>query len=110
MKKILFSLIAVLGFYTASAQTYFTADLDDGINDWTLIDADGDGHNWGMINSDNGSALTSASYDNEAGVLFPNNWIVSPAIDLSTASIPKLYWQAIALDQSWANENYTVYV
>ena len=45
MKKILFSLIAVLGFYTASAQTYFTADLDDGINDWTLIDADGDGHN-----------------------------------------------------------------
>ena len=63
-----------------------------------------------MINSDNGSALTSASYDNEAGVLFPNNWIVSPAIDLSTASIPKLYWQAIALDQSWANENYTVYV
>ena len=111
MKKILFSLIAVFGSYTASAQTYFTAGFDNGINDWTLIDADGDGYNWGVTNSENGSVLNSASYDNDAAVvLFPDNWIVSPAIDLAFGISPTLYWEAIAVDQSWANENYTVYV
>ncbi len=62
-------------------------------NDWTLIDADGDGYNW-EYNTYSSSAtevwlphsgssyMTSASYINDVGSLNPNNWMISPEVTL----------------------------
>lgn len=58
---------------------------------WTISDQDGDGDNWGIMTdaadyAHTGSSLMiSASYDGENEVaLTPNNWLISPAIDLRT--------------------------
>jgi len=95
-----------------TAQTYFSADLESGIDSWTIVDYDGDGNNWSVIDFDDneGSVLNSASYDINTGPLTPDNWIITPAINLASSNAPTLYWKAKALDQSWANENYSVYV
>lgn len=58
-------------------------DFNDGIMRWTTIDADGDGHCWGMRqnwgNLENPHSVTSASYDEATQtVLYPENYLVSP--------------------------------
>ncbi|MEJ6712065.1 MAG: choice-of-anchor J domain-containing protein, partial [Flavobacteriales bacterium] len=112
MKKIAFILSTLVGFLNTTAQTYFSADLEDGIGIWTIVDSDGDGNNWSVIDFDEneGFVLNSASYDNATGPLTPDNWIITPAINLASSIAPTLYWTAKARDQSWANENYSVYV
>ena len=69
MKKIVFILSALVGFLNTSAQTYFSADLESGIDSWTIVDSDGDGNNWSVVDFDDneGSVLNSASYDNQIG-------------------------------------------
>ncbi|MBV7269787.1 T9SS-dependent choice-of-anchor J family protein [Winogradskyella luteola] len=102
----------------ATAQTYFYDDFSSGnLNDWTLTDSDGDGNNWYNADLDDGvqeEHATSASWipTQPAGeILFPDNWMVSPAIDLTSASGNVfLEWKAYGQDQDWANENYSVYV
>ena len=108
MKKLLFCLLTISCLSYSTAQTYFTLDLDNGIDDWTLIDADGDGANWTITDYGDGNVLSSASWDQNP--LNPDNWIVSPAIDLSSGISPRLYWEVSAQDQLWPDENYTVYV
>lgn len=87
---------------------------------WNLIDADGDGFNWEVIDydiDDDGSldgnpTLASYSYDNDSNTpLTPDNWIITEAIDLTnaTAGSPTLTWKARGLDIDFADENYTVY-
>ena len=49
MKKIAFILSALVGSLNKSAQTYFSADLESGIGNWTIIDSDGDGNNWSVF-------------------------------------------------------------
>ena len=112
MKKIAFILSALVGFLNTNAQTYFSADLESGIDNWTIIDSDGDGNNWSVNDFDDneGSVLNSASYDNNTGPLTPDNWIITPAINLASSNAPTLYWKAKAQDQLWADENYSVYV
>ena len=62
-----------------------STDFEDGtMNGWTTIDADGDGHSWdifysmpiGYIN------IASASYLNTEGALTPDNYLVSPKVQL----------------------------
>ena len=56
----------------------------------TLLDADGDGNNWYMSDASSNSgnyALRSDSWTTD-GALTPDNWIFSPAIDLSEATSP----------------------
>ena len=65
--------------------------FEDGLpDDWTTFDNnDGDEHNWtyedgtkkGMGHSGNG-CMYSASYINNYGALEPDNWLVSPQVDL----------------------------
>ncbi len=101
-----------------TAQTYFSDDFSSGnLDSWTLIDSDGDGNNWYNVDLDDGvqeEHASSASWipTPPAGeILFPDNWMISPAIDLTSASGNVfLEWKAYAQDQDWANENYTVYV
>ncbi len=111
MKKLLLPVCALLST-GVFAQTYFSDDFSGGIAAWTLTDDDGDGNDWGIFDSagPQGNVATSASW---AGApLNPDNWMISPAIDLSAASDPNtvLDWSVYAQDQAWADENYTVYV
>lgn len=70
----------------AGCPTTFSFDWDTGdLQGWTLIDADGDGHNWENRNG----YLASDSYDHEAWhALTPDNFIVSPQkYTISAASV-----------------------
>ena len=75
--------------------TFFSEDFEGGaLTGWTTIDNDGDGFNWdnsaniGSFTAHTGSyCATSASWDAGNSVaLTPDNWLLSPAIDLSSAS------------------------
>ena len=92
----------------------FDYDFDDGtMMGWTSIDADGDGYNWrtgtemmGTGYGHNGSndLLLSQSYDNEYGVLYPDNYLVSPQVVLG-GSIS--FW-ACAQDNAYSSEHFGV--
>ena len=83
---------------------------------WLAIDNDGDGFNWiNVIEQGFGfeahtglGAMTSASYDNTAGALTPDNWLITPAIQV-TATSQLNYWHS-AQDPDWADEHYYIKV
>ena len=94
----------------------FYEDFENGLpSDWILYDQDGDGNNWyaassGTDNAGNptgfGSGMvTSASY-NSSGALTPDNWLVSPEIDLGGELSVWLRGQ----DPSYAEENFAIYI
>ena len=64
---------------------------------WTIIDNDGDGFNWfpTMSTTENYSyhsgsgCITSASWDSDEGALTPDNWLITPAINLTGRPISK---------------------
>lgn len=120
MKKI--TLLALL--FVASigySQTVIWEDdfNDEDISDWTLYDEDNDGLNWSVVQIEddgqpvNTPVLRSASWNSLIGALTPDNYAVSPAIDLTgedgTNTIT-LTWFVSASDAAYADENYTVYV
>ena len=83
---------------------------------WTIIDADQDGNNWEHISVQGDlssghtgtGAYASYSYENSTyDALTPNNWLVTPAIELSgTSSLT--YWFTVAV--SYPGDHYGVYV
>lgn len=113
MKKHLLNLallaLPVFGF----SQTYFSDNFDDeDISNWTLYDQDGDGFDWETVNLGTGytPAIASYSYDNASlTALSPDNYIVSPAIDLSTATSAILKYKVKTQDATYPNETYAVY-
>ena len=95
----------------------FTEDFEGGVipAGWATIDADGDGSNWVMGSAamgsgygHNGSAdlVLSKSYDNTLGALNPNNYLVTPQVDLGASSTFRFY--ACAQDNAWAAEHFGV--
>ncbi|MBR4829096.1 MAG: choice-of-anchor J domain-containing protein [Muribaculaceae bacterium] len=72
--------------------------FEEGLDGWTAVDADNDGYGWvlgsacGGVYLESGSSLTeghtgtglvvSGSYSNIAGELHPDNWLISPQVDL----------------------------
>lgn len=119
MKNFLFSLALVAGFTAVNAQTVIWSDdfNDEDISDWTLYDEDGDGNEWLVVqiqddqgNPVNTPVLRSFSWVNPSAVN-PDNWAVSPAIDLSNYSGEViLKWEVSAADAAYSDENYSVYV
>ena len=98
-----------------NAQTYFSEDFSGGLGQFTSTDADGDGFDWETVDygagDGQGNVATSASWDGNTGPLTPDNWLISSAIDLSSATgTIMLEWVVMAQDQAWADENYSVYV
>ena len=83
---------------------------------WLAVDADGDGYNWENtveaalpFPAHTGDAcMTSASYLNGVGPLTPDNWLITPAIQV-TATSQLDYWHA-AQDPLWPDEHYYVKV
>lgn len=112
MKRILLGATLLLGTGLV-AQTHFNDDFSGGLGNQTVVDSDGDGFEWTTndYGTAEGDVATSASWDANAGVLTPDNWMISDAIDLTGASgTVYLSWKAYAQDQDWADEEYSVYV
>ena len=101
-------------------QDFESADVYDC---WTFIDADGDGYGWntnylrgeagddGSYMGHNGSMglVGSASWVQQTP-LFPDNWMITPAIDVPAGSNLYLSWFAKGQDASYAEEHYSVYI
>ena len=94
----------------------FFEDFENGIpNDWTNIDADGDGYKWNTFTTTSldsqgnptvfdTSCATSASYDGT--VLHPDNWLITPQVELKGNLSVWLRGQ----DPSWAGEHFAIYL
>jgi hypothetical protein len=114
MKKITLMMLALIASFSMTAQTevYLDEFEDETFPGWTFYDEDGDGNNWGDINqiAETPASLISRSW--QAGSpLFPDNWAVSPAIDLSSASgAIDLEYVTIVAPESWDEEKYSLYV
>ena len=89
----------------------FVEDFENGLSEcWTLVDADGDTYNW--MTRDNfeghsGLCISSASYISGTA-LTPDNWMITPAINLS-APATLTFW-ANAQDAAYPAEHYGVYI
>ena len=73
---------------------------------WNTIDADGDGYTWENLLG----AMHSASYDNNVGVLYPDNWLITPQFQLATGTNYEVTWNADPQDVNWPSEHYGIFV
>ncbi len=78
---------------------------------WQNHDLDGDGHSWFIYNLANvahsgNHCMASASWTNIDGALTPENWLITPAINLANNAV--LSWWIGAQDNVWFAENYQV--
>ena len=103
--------------YIDGREEFFYDFEDNTTQGWTTIDADGDGFDWqlGSIlmagylipsHGDGADCMSSQSYDGSAGALTPDNYLVSPQVQLG-GSIT--FW-ACAQDESYAAEHFGVAV
>lgn len=104
------------GYYSPDGAYFweFEEDFDEGhLLDWTLIDADGDAHNWqlpsegGMGFGNSNGMMVSYSYDNaSSSPLTPNNFMVSPRVTLPENAVMLFY--ASAMDEAYPAEHFGV--
>ena len=103
---------------TSFSQNFNNSVLPEG---WTTIDADGDGYNWvlttqtsayGYSGHNDGHygtvGMTSGSYHGSVGALTPDNYLVTPKVNLVQGSTFS-FW-ACAQDASYPAEHFGVYV
>lgn len=119
MKKITLLLAIFVTSILSAQTTYFEEDFnDEEAQGWTFVDVDGDDSNWQVVqiqdadgNPVNTPVLRSYSYSGVA--LTPNNYAITPGIDLSSANEGDevfLNWEISAADADFADEKYGVYV
>ena len=121
MKKFLFLILALFCLNMGmKAQQYLLQEGFEGTElptGWTLIDNDGDGNNWYVLNNSQSSSggfvvhsgqghITSASW--ASAILTPDNWLITPAVTLNSAAV-LTFWVA-GQDQAWAAEHFSVYL
>lgn len=91
----------------------YTQGFENGLDGWTCDDNDGDSYCW-YVQSDNGyshsgnQSLAGASY-NSSGALSPDNWLISPAINLDNEERQLSWWHKV-YNTTFAAEHYAVYV
>jgi hypothetical protein len=125
MKKTLLSILALSFVGVSNAQIGFSASTLAEFGTMTSVDADGDTFNWGVYDlmtanagapvgtpfDSQGDVLGSFSYDNAGSVaLTPDNWVISPAINLTGLSAASVSWGRASVDPAFPSENYSVYV
>ncbi|MBQ6553417.1 MAG: choice-of-anchor J domain-containing protein [Clostridia bacterium] len=114
---------AALGPVTAKANTYKNIvktlyenafETNPFKGSWTSKDADGDGHDWtfftsssAVAHSGNG-AMMSRSYDDAGHPLFPNNWLVSPYIDIPLTGYTYIGFWAKGMDADRPEECFNI--
>lgn len=79
---------------------------------WLAIDNNGDGQNWmhyqhGPHSGDYSAA--SASWTSSDGVLYPDNYLITPEISIPSGSADLSFWVA-AQDPDWPSDHYKVKV
>jgi hypothetical protein len=84
-------------------------ETEETLEGWMIYDADGDGDNWYWNTScdlahSGTSVLASDSY--YWGALYPDNWLISPEIDINGT----LSFWASGYSSSWYDEVFRVYV
>jgi len=71
--------------------TLLFSDFDEALSGWTFVDADGDGYNWSRhLNGGPEThpahtgldCMISASFIGGVGGLHPDNWLISPQVEL----------------------------
>lgn len=80
---------------------------------WQAIDADGDGHNWSVQTGggypfEGTNAVASYSWDATDGDITPDNYLVTPRLDISEGDT--LYYLVKAQDPAWPTETYSVLI
>lgn len=102
----------------------FSEDFESGMPAcWTILDQDGDGITWedsynpvsyysgvdlsGSGYGDSDGFVLSGSYSNVSGVLYPDNWLITPALVIPSNGA-KLTWYVSAVDANYAAEYYEV--
>ena len=84
----------------------FFDDFGNDLSQWTLIDADGDGYNWHTLGTTSGGKVAvSESFVNGPGALTPDNWLVSPQMELG--DMVSFWAKGVA---SWAGEHFAIFV
>lgn len=82
----------------------------DQLEGWSVYNADGDNYNWQRLattQSNSGDyVLSSASYINGVGALTPDNWLISPMVQLGGS----VSFYACGQDANYPSEVFTVYV
>ena len=106
-------------FETVSA-SHFEDGFEHGLGNWTMIDADGDGHNWmlhtdfsvnGVSPHEGGDMAISESWTRVNGVgtvLYPDNYLVSPQVTFTMGKTVS-FW-ASAEDANDAAEHFGIAV
>ena len=99
----------------ADYMTTWDFETAEQFNEWTIVDADGDGNNWAYNNSATGGlglkansgtgVVFSQSYVNGSGALTPDNWLISPVVELGG----KLKFFACGQDKTYFQDTFTVY-
>lgn len=97
-----------------SGQTYLYS-FESSWEDWTTIDADGDGNAWQRFYSDDGNIghnnsvylMGSESYINNVGPLTPDNYLVSPQ-KYSVSAGARISFYVCAQDANYPAEHYGV--
>ncbi len=78
---------------------------------WNIADIDEDGYNWfAYVNAPHtgGQCLASASWTTESGALNPNNWIITPAINVGNGA--SLFWWVAGQDPANLGDQYKIYI
>lgn len=117
MKKFITFALMLCAACALNAQTTLLSESFDSTTlptGWTTVDADGDSYTWdpsaGFADSHGTSdgCISSASYINYVGALTPDNWLISPAVQITGNSDLTFYVKGVAAN--YAEENYSVYV
>ena len=121
-KNLLFTLLVMLMLpWAAKAQVpVFQENFNGGTipTTWTIIDGDGDGFTWQTSSQtfttaqghNSTDCAISGSYDHNTGtVLYPDNWLITPAITLGAGG-GSLSFYVNAQDNAYPAEHYGVYV
>lgn len=91
----------------------FSYDFEDGMQGWTNIDADGDSNVWvhetGLGGHSGAGIVLSESFNNDMGVLYPDNYLVSPE-KVNIGSSSKFTFWACAQDENYPYEHFGVAV
>lgn len=92
----------------------FSEDFEsiDNLAEWMLLDMDGDGNAWGyadFLAAHSGIGIIfSQSYDNDSGALTPDNWVITPGVQLTSDNYVS-FW-VTGQDPSYSKEHYGVFI
>lgn len=104
--------------FVAKSQVLLNESFENGIPaTWLNLDNDGDGFRWELLSNDDGFfahsgnySVVSFSWENDLFmVLYPDNYLITPAISIPAQGATLTYWVA-AQDPDYSLETYHVKV